>query len=229
MNNLNSEIVFNKMLSAIDDLSVTAAQFPWEQENYYANWLAQSFFYVQWTTRQLALASAKTKPIIEDNLHWRFIEEAKEEKRHELLALQDLKNLGYSPDQFPELPHTSFFYQTLSYLIENEHPIAILGYSLTLEGFAAKKLTEIYPRIKNSYDDKCVSFVKLHCEVDVDHFDNALPYLKSCPNEYLPLVAQGVEQCRAIYNGILTDIRDFEMKKGQMPKVTPQQEMSLSQ
>jgi len=214
--NLTSESVYEKMLTAIDDIAETAVQFPWEKENYYANWLAQSFFYVQWTTRQLALASARTKPLTEDHLHWRFIEEAKEEKRHELLALQDLKNLGYSPEQFEELPHTSFFYQTLTYLIENEHPIVILGYSLTLEGFAAKRLSEIYPRIKGSYNEKCISFIKLHCEVDVDHFENALPYLKTCSLEHLPLVEKGIKECRAVYKGILTDIQDFEVKKTRM-------------
>lgn len=210
MTNLTSEMVYEKMLAAIDDIAETAHKFPWEDINHYANWLAQSFFYVQWTTRQLALASARSKPLVEDSLHWRFIEEAKEEKRHEMLALQDLKNLGFSPEQFQELPHTSFFYQTLSYLIENVHPITILGYSLTLEGFAAKRLAEIYPRVKKAHPEKTITFLKLHCEVDVDHFDNALPYLKSCSAEHLPLVARGIEQCRAIYKGILTDIQHDE-------------------
>ncbi len=227
MKNLSCEQVYEKMLSAIDEIAESAHQFPWEDKNHYANWLAQSFFYVQWTTRQLALASAKSKPMTEDSLHWRFIEEAKEEKRHELLALQDLKNLGFSPEQFEELPHTSFFYQTLSYLIENEHPIAILGYSLTLEGFAAKRLTEIYPRIKNAHPEKSISFLKLHCEVDVDHFDNALPYLKSCPVELLPLVAQGINQCRAVYKGILTDIQADEKSKLKMRQPRSENELAF--
>ncbi len=212
MKQYNYSNVYQNMLTAIEEISKSAISFPWEKENYYANWLAQSFYYVQWTTRQLALASAKTKPINEDSLHWRFIEEAKEEKRHELLALQDLKNLGYSLDQFTELPHTSFFYQTLSYLIENEHPIAILGYSLTLEGFAAKKASELFPMVKSCYKDNAVTFMRLHCEVDVDHFENALPYLKSCPEELLPIVAKGIEQCCAIYKGILNDIIEHERK-----------------
>jgi hypothetical protein len=220
MNKLNSSEVFDKMLAAIDEIAEAAHQFPWEDENHYANWLAQSFFYVQWTTRQLALASARTKPMREDNLHWRFLEEAKEEKRHELLALQDLKNLGYAPEQFVELPHTSFFYQTLTYLIENEHPISILGYALTLEGFAAKRLNEIYPRVKATYGDKCITFLRLHCEVDADHFDNALPHLKACPEDLLPLIVKGINQCCAIYKGIFTDIKQAEANvKGDRAKI----------
>ena len=94
MKNLTSESVYEKMLTAIDDIAETAVQFPWEKENYYAHWLAQSFFYVQWTTRQPALASARTKPLTEDHLHWRFIDEAKEERRHERLGLQNLKAIA---------------------------------------------------------------------------------------------------------------------------------------
>lgn len=206
MNKLDSNQVFNHMLTAIDEIAESALNFNWENEVHYANWLAQSFFYVQWTTRQLALASALTRPMKEDSLHWRFIEEAKEEKKHELLALSDLKNMGFSPDQFQELPHTSFFYQTLSYLILHEHPISILGYALTLEGFAAKRLVEIYPKVVTKYGDKCTSFLRLHCELDKDHFENALPHLQSCPPELLPLILKGINQCAAIYKGILNDI-----------------------
>jgi hypothetical protein len=214
MNVMDSTQVFNNMILAIDDIAESANKFNWESEAHYANWLAQSFFYVQWTTRQLALASALTRPMKEDTLHWRFIEEAKEEKKHELLALADLKNLGYSPHQFRELPHTSFFYQTLSYLIQHEHPVAILGYSLTLEGFAARRFSEVYPRVLSKYGEKCTTFLKLHCEVDKDHFNNALPHLKACPTELLPLIQKGVTQCTAIYKGILSDIdADINMKQ----------------
>ncbi len=210
---INSETVYNQILTALDDIAKVAEQFPWESTTHYSNWLAQSFMYVQWTTRQLALASARTKPMLEDSLHWRFLEEAKEEKKHELLALQDLKNMGHAPDQFTELPHTSFFYQTLSYLIENEHPAAILGYSLTLEGYAAMRAKEIYPRIRSAHSEQCTTFIKLHCELDADHFSNALPHLKACPEHLLPLISKSIDQCSAIYRGILQDIILFEKRK----------------
>lgn len=201
---------YNTMLMAIEEIYEEALKFPWENENIYANWLAQSFFYVQWTTRQLALASAKSKPIVEDLYHWRFIEEAKEEKKHEQLVLHDLKNLGYSIDQFKELPHASFFYQTLTYMIENEHPISILGYSLTLEGFAALKADKFYPRVKAKYGTEATTFMRLHCELDQDHFQKALPYLQSCPEHLIPYIIKGIEQCKEIYIGILNDVLKFD-------------------
>ena len=206
MKKLTPQEVYKRMITSIDELETASQKFNWEDPQHYAEWLAQSYMYVRWTTRQLALASAMTKPSTEDSLHWRFIEEANEEKKHELLVLNDLKNLGYSIEQFQELPHTSFFYQTLSYLIMHEHPSAILGYSLTLEGFAAQKSEAIYQRVTKKYSDKMTTFLRVHVEVDKDHFANALPHLESCPEHLLPLVLQGIEQCAAIYKGILTDI-----------------------
>jgi len=203
---LNAKIVFNEMLTAIDQISLACEKFAWQDEATYANWLAQSFYYVSWTTRQLALASAKTKPGSEDTLHWRFIEEAKEEKKHELLALKDLKSLGYDLNMFPELPHTAFFYQSLSYMIENEHPVAILGFSLTLEGFAAKKAHIFYPQVLASHGQEASTFMRLHCELDVEHFNNALPHLENCPQHLLPIISRGIQLCTAIYCGILNDI-----------------------
>lgn len=209
MGTMNPNAIYDKMLAAIDRLYTITDAFPWESERNYANWLAQSFYYVQWTTRQLALASARTRPGSEDTLHWRFMEEAKEEKRHELLAASDLKNLGYRVEAFPELPHTAFFYQSLSYMIEREHPVVILGYSLTLEGYAAKKLSLVYPRVKNTYSDSCCSFMRLHCEVDVEHFNNALPHLHACPTHLLPVIDKGIDLCLAVYGGILKDIVEW--------------------
>lgn len=203
-------MVYQQMLSAVEELSERANNFPWENKDKYIDWLAQSFFYVSWTTRQLALASAYTKPGADDIYHWRFIEEAKEEKKHELLALHDLKTFGYEPSQFHEYPHTSFFYQTLTYMIEHEHPMAIIGYSLTLEGFAALKADTIYQRVLKSYGEVASTFLRVHCELDKDHFSNALPYLETCPTHLLPVISKSIEQCKAIYMGILDDIESAQ-------------------
>lgn len=207
------ESVYSTMLAEIDSIHKVAMAFEWENKGLYADWLAQSFFYVSWTTRQLALASAHTKPVIEDEYHWRFVEEAREEKKHEILCLHDLKAMGYSLSQFQEYPHSSFFYQTLNYMIERVHPISILGYSLTLEGFAAQKAGEIYERVKNQHGLTPASFLKVHCEVDKDHFANALPYLKSCPENLLPIVEKSIKQCSVIYRGIFSDIYENQNRQ----------------
>lgn len=215
--------VYKTMLYQIDEIQKVVAQFPWEDKKFYADWLAQSYFYVSWTTRQLALASAYTKPDIEDIYHWRFIEEAKEEKKHELLCLEDLKSMGHDINTFTELPHSSFFYQTLTYMIEKIHPVAILGYSLTLEGFAAIKADGIYQRALKAHGKEATRFLRVHCELDKDHFSNALPYLKSCPDDLLPVVEKGVRQCGVIYRGIFSDILEHNGSR-----VNEQKQVDLS-
>ncbi|MBL7545565.1 MAG: iron-containing redox enzyme family protein [Bdellovibrionaceae bacterium] len=212
MKTIDTQTVYKQMLNAIDELYGRAKTFQWQDEATYANWLAQSFNYVSWTTRQLALASAMTKPGTEDSYHWRFIDEAREEKKHELLCLHDIKQLGYDVSMFPEFPHTAFFYQSLNYMIEREHPISLIGFSLTLEGFAATKLNEFYPIVKQAHGEKASTFLKLHCELDVDHFQNALPYLQACPTELLPGVSKSISLCTAIYKGILDDITQYQTK-----------------
>lgn len=201
----NHEQVYQHMVEAIDDIYVRSESFPWGDRKAYTLWLAQSYYYVAWTTRQLALASAHTD-LTQDAYHWRFIEEAKEEKAHEKLVLADLEALGETVNDYPELPHSAFFYQTLSYMIERVHPISILGYSLTLEGFAAKKAKLLYPMIEKAHGKKASTFFKTHTELDEEHFANALPYLKSCSPEELKVVDRAIRQCHAIYIGILDDI-----------------------
>jgi pyrroloquinoline quinone (PQQ) biosynthesis protein C len=180
-------------------MAVSARSFAWTDIDTYGNWLCQSYYYVSWTTRQLALASARTRPGIEDDYHWRFIEEANEEKRHEILVLNDLKFLGISLQDYPELPHTSFFYQSLNYMIEREHPLAIIGFALTLEGFAALKAGEFIPLVQDFYGEGACSFLRLHGELDVEHFQQALPFLEKCPTHILPIVSRSIHLCRTIY------------------------------
>jgi len=206
MNQMTAEQVFSRMEEAIRNIFVTAQGVKWEDQKVYEMWLAQSYKYVKFTTRQLAFASAMTNPETEDEFHWRLIEEAKEEKRHERLAAHDLKAFGKVPNDFPEMPHTSFFYQTLNYMIERHNPIVILGYSLTLEGFAALHGKDLLAAVLPHYGEQAITFLKLHAEVDVDHFNNALPYLKACPEDKLPIIFRGIELCEAIYIGILNDI-----------------------
>jgi hypothetical protein len=209
MSKMTADQVFKRMELAIENIYDVSSKIDWADERIYKMWLAQSYKYVRWTTRQLALASALTSPETEDAFHWRLIEEAKEEKRHELLAEHDLLILGGKPSDYPELPHTAFFYQTLSYMIERESPIAILGYSLTLEGYAAKKGNLLYKPVLAAHGSKASTFLRLHCEVDVDHFNNALPYLQQCPEHLLPVVFRGIELCESIYKGILTDVVSY--------------------
>ena len=69
--------------------------FPWDSKEAYADWLAQTYYFVCHSTRLLALAASRFQ-VDEDAYHLRFLEHLKEEKSHEKLCLTDLKTLGVS-------------------------------------------------------------------------------------------------------------------------------------
>jgi hypothetical protein len=187
----------------IETISVVARAFPWDDRAHYAFWLAQTYYYVAHTTRLIALAAARM-PIADENFYGRFVREISEERGHELLLLNDLKALGHSIEEFEELPETSFFYQTLGYLIDREEPVSILGYSLTLEGLSALKAHEYYARASAAFGENACTFLRVHNVVDEKHFEAGFQFLQEVPPRAVAPIMKGARQCSAIYRNILT-------------------------
>src|SRR3712207_1317678 len=88
--------------------------YPWKHKASYANALAQTYYYVSHSTRLLAV-SASRFALEDEALHRRFAAHMVEEKSHHLLAAHDLKVLGHSLTDFPELPATHAFYESQYY------------------------------------------------------------------------------------------------------------------
>lgn len=193
------------MLAEIDAIDRIATPFAWEDRELYPLWLAQTYYYVAHTTRLLALAAAKA-PISKEWMYARFVREIHEENGHELLLVKDLKSFSRCPQDYPELPETAFFYQTLSYLIQNENPLCILGYSLTLEGLSAIKTDAYYARAVAAHGKQACHFLYVHSEVDKSHFKAGLEFLEKYGNEDLAAIRKGVIQCSVIYQGILRSL-----------------------
>ena len=93
----------------IKQLSHAIDQVRWEDKQVYGNWLAQTYYYTRHTTRMLSLAGSYFYED-EQKLHERFLTHAGEEMNHELISLGDLKKLGFTLKDFPELPSTRSFY-----------------------------------------------------------------------------------------------------------------------
>jgi hypothetical protein len=210
----------------IEKIGSVAKVFPWDDKDHYAFWLAQTYYYVAHTTRLIALAAARM-PIEEEGFYGRFVREILEERGHELLLINDLKAIGYSIKDFEELPETAFFYQTLSYLIDRENPVSILGYSLTLEGLSALKTHEYYHRAVHVFGEKACSFLKVHSVVDEKHFAAGLEFLKECPATSVAPIMKGARQCSAIYRNILSGcLEKVESRKLQSDHQNLQEERS---
>lgn len=181
---------------------------PWENIEFYANYLAQTFYYVRHSTRLLALSASRLNYEKEQNFHLRFLKHLGEEANHERLAINDLKALGYSPQDYPELNSTRFFYECQYYKIEHTDPLALMGYILYLEVLAqniapllAKKLTAIYGK-------KAVTFLMVHGEEDPHHVEEAQKLLLSLGPPTVDLITLNLEQSSMAFDLIMREIVD---------------------
>src|SRR5687768_17384452 len=93
----------------IDITNKAIDQFLIDDIQIYAQYLAQTYYYVSHSTRLLALSASRFSVSHED-LHRRFIAHMVEEKGHHLIAAADLKKLGYDIKLISELPTTKVLY-----------------------------------------------------------------------------------------------------------------------
>jgi hypothetical protein len=182
-------------------------RFPWADVGAYADWLAQTYFYVRHSTRLLAAAAARFGHDDRGSaLHARFAAHMGEEKRHELLCVHDLNALGEPLDRYPERAATRMFYEPQYYKIEHQTPIALFGYILPLEAVGPTHGKRLLEPVARAHGSRCVAFLKVHVAEDVEHLDKALGLLQGLGEPERALVEQNMEQTTYGYTGILDDI-----------------------
>lgn len=188
--------------SSVDYMSKAFKEFPWENKLAYAQYLAQTYYYVCHSTRLLAASAARFSQA-DQGFHNRFLKHTGEETSHELLALRDLQKLGYNIKDFPELAQTRTFYETQYYKIEHIDPIALMGYILALETMAAKELKGTCEKLNALYGRDCVKFLNVHNEEDPDHVDKALEVISKLSQERLEAINHNMEQTAICYADLL--------------------------
>lgn len=181
--------------------------FPWEDRDRYAQWLAQTYYYVRHSTRLLAAAAARF-PFDEGGnaLHSRFANHMAEEKSHERLAEHDLKQLGLALASFPELPATRQLYEPQYYKIEHQSPLALFGYILPLEAIGPALGSSIIARVSAAHGSKCCTFLNVHSEEDVDHVEKAFAMVAGLSAPHTGYVHDNIEQTVFAYVTMLSSI-----------------------
>jgi thiaminase len=191
----------NRYTAAMEPLIRAMELAPWEDQSFYANWLAQTYHFVVNSTRLIAFCGSFFK---DDKLHQRFVDHAKEERNHEFLLTNDLKHLGgYKIETLPEMPITAGFYQSQLYLIMMKSPAAFFGYIFCLEGLAVDCGGKLYERTKAAHGQKAANFLKVHSDEDVDHLESAFKMLESLSKEEVDLVEKCLRQSAGLYEQIL--------------------------
>lgn len=183
----------------------------WKDKNVYGDYLAQTYYYVGYSTRLLALAAGNMR--LEDNAYFkRYIKHITEESSHEKLAQRDLENLGCSLEEFSELSETRMFYESQFYKIEHVDPLSFMGYVLLLESLAVQECPAVTKTVSEVHGKKCASFVKLHGEEDPDHVDKAMAMLNELPQERLARVFQNLKQTADGFINILNAIEQRQLE-----------------
>lgn len=202
----------NKLNQALEKAILTtkhsAQKMPWSDKNFYANYLAQTFYYVRHSTRILALSAARLDYENQQKIHLRFLKHLGEEANHEKLALNDLKYLGHDINDFEELNSTRLFYETQYYKIEHQHPMALMGYILYLEVLAQNLCPSLAKKLTESFGKKATTFLFVHGEEDPHHVDEAKKLLASLDPVALNFITINLEQSACVFNNLLDEIKN---------------------
>lgn len=202
-----------KYESSVEMMSEGIRNYPWDNKRAYAEFLAQTYYYICHSTRLLA-ASASRFSQEDQGMHKRFLHHTDEENSHELLALRDLQKLGYSIKDFPELAQTRILYEVQYYKIEHLDPAALMGYILALETLAGKDFKWLKEKVTGLYGKECAKFIQVHADEDPDHIEKALEVIEKLDVGRHGHIDMNLEQTAVCYSNMLAGSQAKGLMKG---------------
>jgi len=199
-----------KLEKSVNVLTESAVNRPWEVKEWYAEYLAQTFYYITHTTKLLKFASehAKNPELRECLLH-----HVKEENGHEHWAAKDLKNLGYDLKSFPESKLTQGLYGQIYDGIKKHGPAPIIGYAMALEGMSANACPKVAPILIEKYGEKCASFIKNHAVIDQEHAKEGVNILAFFNDMDMAVIADYIDLSTKAYVEFLDSIGRQEKRQ----------------
>jgi hypothetical protein len=138
----------------------------------YAIYLTETYHYTRHNSRNQALIATRPEHI--DPRYLKFcLRHAEEEVGHELMALHDIKSMGYqvSEESLPKpLNSTITLISYLYHIAQHGDPLARLGYSF----WAERSYQYIRPLLNLlssglGIEKKAMTFFNEHSEIDIDH------------------------------------------------------------
>lgn len=175
---------------------------PWKSPAFYADWLAQSAYFVSHSTRLLGSTIYKADKA-QDPFLRRSAQHILEEYGHESLALKDILGLGFDPQQFSEYLETKLFYRNQYFGVLNFGSPYLMGYILFLEGIAVKFGPFLMEQINQHHGQDQMRFLKLHAEEDQDHLQKALQQAQAFDAEVLKKVEESLQISAFLYKALM--------------------------
>lgn len=199
---MNTQKLFLSHIKKLEELAMTC---PWDDKEFYSDFLAQLYFYVQHTTRLIAFRAARTS-VNHRESHYEILQHLKEEFHHDKLLVNDLRALNKKISDFTEYPETSLIYQSQYYFIQNFPESSHLGFSLLIEGFAATAGPKIVKILRQYYPSKACTFLHTHATVDQDHYHVGIEAMAKVPKEELVYINKNILQSFFLYSSMIKKI-----------------------
>jgi len=179
---------------------------PWENEDFYNCWLAQTHAYVSYTEVFLKMCTDRVGEGHALKKH--FDHHLEEEVGHDKLSENDIKFME-SP-RYPVFGLTGVFWKSQFYWIKEHGPTAHLGYSLFLEGLAAISGPKILRRVQKA-GHKGYTFLKVHAEEDTSHYETAIGTALKLTDLERKNIFQNMSEGMETYMAILKKCEDFAL------------------
>jgi hypothetical protein len=194
----------------IDRLLAFSKSLPWENRHFYSFWLCQTYQFTRHTPTFISLIASKYGGSDWD-AQGATLKNLQGESGLDQLLINDLAELGFKCDRWPQLLETSTFYQTQYYWIHQFGPAAHTGYSFLLEGLAAFGAAEVAKRVQQSHGPTCASFLAIRAAVDPRHFEEGIDRLASSPKQLVDAAVTNLHQSSALYRKMLQVAKDVAL------------------
>jgi hypothetical protein len=199
MNSL--EALFEEKIAILEEKILA---YPIENREMYCKWLCQQFFLVENSTRYLTLSASKVPTESREEFR-EWVHHLGEELDHDALVLKDLKKLDYN-HRDPILPLTRAIVATQYYDIEKYGQNALLGYALMLEGLSCRVCEPLADRAEAAHGKGTAIYLRLHANVDKEHYPEGLVKIRSLPADQAQIVAMNLETMFELYVGVLESL-----------------------
>jgi len=180
---------------------------PFGNREFYADYLAQTYYYVRHSENFLALAAALMGES-DRKIQRRFFTHLSEESAHDLMVKKDIENLDFNIANIKERPETKMFWESQYYKIEHVDPTALMGYILVLEDVAAEVCLPMAQEVEKHYGKKCGTFLRVHGEEDPGHVADAFKVIDSLSEERRAIVRDNLEQSFIAYKNMINALLD---------------------
>lgn len=194
----------NMYKNLLEESQQKITSMPWQDREFYGNFLAQTFYFTAQSTRLLA-RSISHFGIDRDDLYKRFIAHISEENYHERIALSDLKKLNIDTNELEEFTSTKAFYEIQYHKIDKSKGTSVLGYILYLEANAAFLPKTFIEKLTDAHGAGSCKFLKLHAEEDTEHVDDALKLINNLTNAEQKEIWDNFELTHQMYCAMLNE------------------------